>query len=702
MRRLLPILLAACSVPAPVAPREDPLSIFDLRLGGRPARWQVVASADFRPGTYVYGDADEHGVVQFSGDNIVADFTGVTITGAPDGTPADQFKGIAIRAENCRNLTVKGLTVRGFAIAMYFKNCDGLKLLDCDVSRNYRQRLKSTPRAEDGGDWLFGHENDNNEWFRYGAGIYVESSKKVTVARCRARNGQNGLCLSRVEDSFIVDNDMSFMSGWGLAMWRSSRNDVSNNSFDWCMRGFSHKVYHRGQDSAGILVYEQCHDNVFAYNSATHGGDGFFLYAGNETLKKTGTGGCNRNVLYRNDFSHAAANGIEATFSDGNRFIENRLDECDHGIWGGYSFNTTIVGNTMKDCNHGISIEHGHGNHIERNTFEDNGIAINLWAGANDEFKKTPYGKANDTASHGYVIASNTIKGGRVGIRLGATSDVALLSNVNGATEPVRQEGACENVRDRGSYERAAIEVPKTRGTRNAYLPTGARRGWKTIFVDEWGPYDFTDVRVFPDGIVASGETELTVLGPEGDFTASAEGAEVAPPAGRIPATLTVKSKSSGAFTVTVKARGETATVRGFFLNATWSVRVHRWEPQGAQKPPKDWAAVAASDPVDSFTAAALDFRDRPSEKSPSDHFATVAEAELDLPAGDYEVGTISDDGVRVLVDGAKVIDNWTWHPPHEDTAAVTLAAGKHRVRVEHFEIDGFAQLKFWIKPRLK
>ncbi|NJN14463.1 MAG: hypothetical protein HC813_02190 [Planctomycetes bacterium] len=77
--------------------------------------------------------------------------------------------------------------------------------------------------------------------------------------------------------------DASFNSGWGIALWRSSGNLVQGNRFDWCVRGYSHGIYDRGQDSAGILVFEQSSGNRFLWNSATHGGDGFFLYAGHET-----------------------------------------------------------------------------------------------------------------------------------------------------------------------------------------------------------------------------------------------------------------------------------------------------------------------------------------------------------------------------------------------------------------------------------
>ncbi len=624
---------------------------------------------------------NRRGMIRIKGDNITLDCTGATLVGVDD-KPADGYTGFGLVAENCKNLTIKGLSVRAYKVGMHFTNCDGLKLIDCDVSRNFRQHLKSTPRGEVGADWLYGHENDDHEWMRhYGAGIYVENSKNVTVQRCRARNGQNGLCLDRVTESAVIDCDMSFMSGWGLAMWRSSKNDISNNKFDWCMRGFSHKVYHRGQDSAGIFVFEQCSDNVFAYNSATHGGDGFFLYAGNETLKKTGKGGCNRNILYRNDFSHAAANGIECTFSDGNVFVENILDECDHGVWAGYSYNTTIVGNHIGGCNNGVSIEHGHDNRIESNTFDRCGIGVHAWANHNKELDDGIYGQNQETKSRGYVITRNTF------------TDVKKPQVLENTTEVTTEA------------KPFAFTPPKTRGTQDAFLPKTALRGWKYIFVDDWGPYDFTTPRLFPNEVAAWGSAEMFLLGPDGEFTiGDIVGATVSPTTGKLPATLKITSPDARVheFSFTVKTAKESLKATGVLLFAKWEVTFHGWEPAGAQKPPKDWEAVMASKPLDSMTLDKIDFPwggGKPSDKVPADHFATVATTSMELPAGTFEVSTVSDDGVRVWLDEKLVIDNWTWHPPHEDKATAKLAKGKHAIRIEHFEIDGFAQLQFNVRP---
>jgi parallel beta-helix repeat protein len=490
----------------------------------------IDASATVRPGRYYVEDGEGNGVLLIRGSNLTLDFQGATLTGSADGTPADQFQGRGIVIEDSDNVTIKNLTLRGFKVGVYAHRCRNLTIEHCDFSDNYKQQLLSTPQAENGADWLFGHENDENEWLRYGAAVYLDGCREFTLRNNVAHRGQNGICLVRSSEGAVYDNDCSFNSGWGVALYRSCRNTISRNKFDWCIRGYSHGIYNRGQDSAGILVFEQCSDNAFLFNSATHGGDGFFLFAGLETLDETGKGGCNRNLVYRNDFSHASNNGIEATFSTGNRFIENILDEADHAIWAGYSYGSAFIGNKISHCNHGISIEHGSNNRIEDNLIEETGIGVNLWANEAAAFRKRPYGNLHHCRSEQYDILKNRFTRNRLDLRLANTSQVALRHNeLQGAPVAVEIAGnsrdvtIAENnisgkvriaepaeVKFEGNYfteppagatstqSPLALEYQEPEpladlaaapGKQNAYLPQGAVRGLKYIFVDEWGPY---------------------------------------------------------------------------------------------------------------------------------------------------------------------------------------------------------------------
>jgi hypothetical protein len=113
------------------------------------------------------------------------------------------------------------------------------------------------------------------------------------------------------------------------------------------------------------------------------------------------------------------------------------------------------------------------------------------------------------------------------------------------------------------------------------------------------------------------------------------------------------------------------------------------------------FARLVAGEPLDVATLPSLDLRwagGRPTPKVPRDRFVTVATTFLDLPAGLYEIVTVSDDGVRVRVVDRVVLENWTWHGPTEDRGRFEHGRGRVPIRVEHFEIDGHAVLSLRIR----
>src|SRR5215218_1442187 len=282
-------------------------------------------------------------VLIIEGDNITIDFNKAVLKGSNQKQSPDEFFGLALYIKKGKNITIKNLTAKGYKVAVMAKDIDGLKIENCDFSYNYRQRLNSTQEKEDVSDWMSYHQNGKDEWLRYGAAMYLRGCNNAIVRNCKVTGGQNALMMVECNNGLIYNNDFSFNSGIGLGLYRSGFNQVVYNRINFNVRGYSHGVYNRGQDSAGMLVYEQSSNNLFYKNSVTHSGDGFFLWAGQTTMD-TGEGGCNDNQLIENDFSYAPTNGIEVTFSR-NTILRNRIFECDHGIWGGYSFNTAIVGN---------------------------------------------------------------------------------------------------------------------------------------------------------------------------------------------------------------------------------------------------------------------------------------------------------------------------------------------------------------------
>ena len=697
------LVAAALLLLGAAPPGDDPVEIIidrdDIRIEG-----DVVV----KPGRYRVQDKNGDGVLIVAVSGVTIDLDGVTLEGSDPQAAPDAYRGVGIRVEGRGDVTIRHGSIRGFKVGIYAQGCRGLRVQDVEVTNNFRQHLKSTPEREDGSDWLWPHKNDENQWMKeYGAGIYLDRCVDATVAGCRGRDQQNGIILSRTDGSAVYDNDFSYHSGWGLGMWRSSGNEVSNNRFDYCVRGYSHGVYHRGQDSAGILVFEQCTDNIFAYNSATHGGDGFFLYAGHETTRESGMGGCNRNIVYRNDFSHAVANGIEATFSSTNMFVENVLDECNYGIWAGYSYENQILSNRIsRSLTAGVAIEHGHGHLIEGNTFEGDRVGIWLWWDDDKDLLKSAFARHQNTNSDGYRIFRNRFRETQVGVLLRKTTEVQMGSNsFVDCGEEVKEEEACEDVTrlEEAPGKLTKIEPLTVRGSMKAFLPPEARRGRATMMIDDWGPVDPSVLRLFPSEVYAVGETTFHLLGPGGKFQVVAEGVEVTPDSGTLPATIKVSPPGPGLhdFALRVQVGERRLAASGQLLGASWQVRFYRWDPQGPRKGPRDWKAVLRGRSLDGAELTRVDFRwggGEPSEKVPADYFATVASTKIPLPKGTYEFRTISDDGVRLTVGGKKVIENWTWHGPTEDVGTIPLEGGSHPILLEHFEIDGNAELRLSIR----
>ncbi len=492
--------------------------------------------------------------VEIRGDNVTIDFNHAVLEGTPQSTEPDRRKGLGLSIHG-KNVTVKNLVARGYKVGLIARDCPGLRIIDSDFSYSWKQHLASTLEREDESDWQSYHHNEKDEWLRYGAGIYLRGCTGFEIKGCKAEGGQCGLMMTSCDKGKVWNCDFSFLSGIGVGMYRSSNNRIMHNKIDWCVRGFSYGVYNRGQDSAGILIYEQSNANVFAYNSVTHGGDGFFLWAGQTTMG-TGEGGCNDNLLFGNDFSHSPANGIESTFSR-NDFVNNLMLECWHGIWGGYSYDNKVVGNVFGHNEEAIAWEHGQDNLIDHNEFTGDNTAINTWGGAVDP--NFVYAKKRDTRNMEWTITNNEFMDEHAVLVANRSDGIRFTNNLlqsngtmvqagervtglvqepntvaHGAPAPLATslnpglvQGPSDylprfrtrwnpylRVTGTGFDDRRIFPQPivaqhmaaqpfmpqPLTGHQDPFLKPDALRGWRYILVDEWGPYDFKRPVLWPRG----------------------------------------------------------------------------------------------------------------------------------------------------------------------------------------------------------
>lgn len=690
----------------------------------------ITHSVKIQPGIYTFTPAhDSIAWLEINGQDITVDLSGVTLTGSTQLHTPNTFKGIAIRIrKGSSRIHIKQATINGFKVAILADSVNGLVIEQCQLSYNYRQELKSNLNREDVSDWLSFHHNEQDEWLRYGAAIYLRNCRQARILNNTATDGQCALMLTNCDSATVAYNNFSFNSGIGIGLYRSSYNQIYQNRLDWNVRGYSHGKYRRGQDSAGILVFEQSNENVFAYNSATHSGDGFFLWAGQYTMD-TGLGGCNDNLIYGNDFSYAPTNGAELTFSR-NIVMKNQIRDCDHGIWAGYSFESDFTDNDFAFNRIGIAIEHGQSNNIALNRFLYDKTGIKLWSRASQP-TDWGYAKTRNTESRRYWIAANQFTAVETVYDIMGTDTVAFSGNIKMAQTTGLKLGERTNDID-SSREEDPLNIDYAPDERLKQIPVQKKpdplfpKGREQIRITQWGPYNFQYPLLWLQSVDSTGLLHFEVLGKTGHWQVkSMAGYElVSKGADSFPSVLIVRPLSNQinksirliytgpAYTNQFGEGGQSGDLFGydsFEPGNRWDVYWYRWDENHAPLlQPEAFNRLIADTSAAVFklhNSPALDYTwwGAIGKQLPADSFATVATTTLDIPAGKYRLGITADDMVKVLVDGKLVIDAWTGTAGLDENTyheqVLDLSGGKHQITLIHTENTGLATLMWYFRP---
>jgi hypothetical protein len=244
--------------------------------------------------------------------------------------------------------------------------------------------------------------------------------------------------------------------------------------------------------------------------------------------------------------------------------------------------------------------------------------------------------------------------------------------------------------------------------------PVGARphlRGRRQIVLDEWGPWDHQSPLVRA-GQREAGARTYDLFGFESPTARVLNGqveARISSTASGATQRLSISARPGvHPYRIELRSADHRRELAGILVATRWEVTVFPWKID----PREDldgWRALARGPEALTAHTAHLILPygwggPRQMNLSPditargpgSDHFGMIARTRIELPAGRWRFTTLSDDGVRVLVDGRPVIENWTWHGPTRDTGLHDQAtSGEVEIVVEHFEIDGYAVLEF-------
>jgi RHS repeat-associated protein len=86
-----------------------------------------------------------------------------------------------------------------------------------------------------------------------------------------------------------------------------------------------------------------------------------------------------------------------------------------------------------------------------------------------------------------------------------------------------------------------------------------------------------------------------------------------------------------------------------------------------------------------------------PSPAVPADFFSASWSGTVRTPPGNWQFGLWSDDGSRVKIDGATVLDGWAGvTPPSLYQSGVV--SGQHRIQVDYWEHSGPAYMQLWVR----
>jgi parallel beta-helix repeat protein len=378
----------------------------------RPTRAGTQVQGEVRvcPGRYRIPDQTERGVIIVAASGTRIDLTGVVLESG-DSVPG-RFVGIGIVSKGVDAVTVSGGFIRGYRYGVRLEGGRAHRVTGSDLSGSRNQGVRSTPAQPDSADRL---ELNRPEIFEgYGGGVLLRGTIAASVTGVTARGAQNGIALLGARDSYIADNDLGSNSGWGIHLWRSSRNIIARNKVDHTRRCES-QVPAGECGAAAVLLRDASDSNTIVDNDLTASSMGFVL-TGNRRLVRPSVG----NLVYRNDGSDALRTGFTAAFGWSNTFLENRADSAAVGFRLDHSGGSTVRGNTVIGSRTAAVVsDHGTDNAILANVLIGGAVGIKVGAP-----------EAGGEASRRYRIDDNVLARLQQGIVVERTTRAQLRGNL--------------------------------------------------------------------------------------------------------------------------------------------------------------------------------------------------------------------------------------------------------------------------------
>ncbi len=348
-------------------------------------------------------------------DNITLDGNGAVLVGKKRNGPG-------VTLERYNGVTIKNLKLREYEYGIRAYHAEGLTISGCQITST-REEPPNTLFLD---IWLPAEQ-------AYGGGILLRNVTDSHITGNDLQHQMNGLLTYQCQRLTVKGNIANYCSGFGFHLYATSNSLFEDNYADFCCRYHprGERAGHMGADAAGFLIVSGSCKNVFRRNYARMGGDGFFMAGLNPRYEFAG---CDDNRFEENDASYSPNIGFEATFCQGNRFVNNYANYCNYGFWLGFSQGCVLEDNmVMHNAQAGIAVENGYGFRVRRNTFEDNEHGILLWSKHVPAFDKVV---PKNSTSYDWLIEDNTFIHNGKGIRIAADQDHGIRPYEGSAPRP--------------------------------------------------------------------------------------------------------------------------------------------------------------------------------------------------------------------------------------------------------------------------
>jgi hypothetical protein len=147
-----------------------------------------------------------------------------------------------------------------------------------------------------------------------------------------------------------------------------------------------------------------------------------------------------------------------------------------------------------------------------------------------------------------------------------------------------------------------------------------------------------------------------------------------------------------------------THTVKVEYYDSRFDAQINVWWERVANPSYPEWEGqywanyLLGGDPTLVRNDSKLDFdwgKGSPGEHVPADNFSARWTRDVKFDSGTYRFYAYADDGVRLYIDGKRVLDEW--HSSQDRTYTVDVhLSGEHKIKVEFYERYGDARLHVW------